>query len=473
LCWLVRRTRVNERGELRKAGAHRRGGVATGGVRDASQRKPGDTMTLKVKGLRWWMIGLLTLGTITNYLARSSLSVAAPAVMHQLRIDTQQYGWITGAFLVMYPIGAPLTGYLMDRIGLRWGFLICGLCWALICMAHGFANGWFGLFVLRGLLGLVEAAFIPGGMRAAAHWFPPHERGIAAGVFNLGTSLGAILAPPLITWSILHYTWRFAFVIAGATGLMWCVLWLALYRQPSQHKALSGQEAAYIAGGEDLLRRPAPNVRPSITAVLRERNFWGIAIPRFFADPVWGTLVYWVPLYLYQARGFDLKTIALTAWLPFVAADLGCMTGGALSAWLQKSFGVRILDGKRLVFTLGALLMVGMAGVGAVRSPAAAILLLCLGGFAHQTLSITVISMSADLFPPYQVATVTGMAAFVAGLGNLAFTLTIGWLVNRIGYAPFFVVLGFGDLIGTAVLWTLVKPCEAPAFTDMRPGVGT
>jgi MFS transporter, ACS family, hexuronate transporter len=415
-------------------------------------------MTIKVRGLRWWMIGLLTLGTITNYLARSSLSVAAPTVLHHLNISTHEYGWITGAFLVMYPIGAPLTGYLMDRVGLRMGFLLCGVAWSLICMAHGFVQGWVGLFVLRGVLGLVEASFIPGGMRAAAYWFPPHERGTAAGVFNLGTSTGAILAPPLIAWSILHYSWQTAFMIVGCIGLVWAVLWATFYRHPDRHPALSQEEAGYIGATGEMAQHKGAEPGPKVLEILRQRNFWGIALPRFFADPVWGTLVYWMPLYLYQARGFDLKAIALTAWLPFVAADLGCMVGGPLSAWLKRHFDLPIVNGKRAVFTMAAVLMVGMTGVGLVSNPAWAVFLLCLGGFAHQTLSITVISMSADLFPRREVGTVTGLAAFVAGLGNFAFTMTMGWLVSRVGYTPFFVALGLGDLIGATLLWTLVKP---------------
>ncbi|MEQ5838560.1 MFS transporter [Paraburkholderia acidicola] len=414
-------------------------------------------MAHKIKGLRWWMIGLLTLGTVMNYLARSSLSVAAPTVMQDLHISTAQYGWITGAFLVMYPIGGPITGYLMDRIGLRFGFLLCGVLWSIVCMAHGLANGWVGLFVLRGMLGLVEASFIPAGMRAAAFWFPAHERGIAAGVFNIGTSVGAIAAPPLIAWSILRYNWETAFVIAGALGLVWAVLWLVLYRHPSEHKALSPEEAAYIAGDERVVPVPDGD-RPRISRIFKQRNFWGIALPRFFADPVWGTLVFWMPLYLHQARGFDLKAIAMTAWLPFVAADVGCMMGGTISMFLNRRFNIAILNGKRIVFTIGAVIMISMAGVGYVKDPGMAIFLLCLGGFAHQTLSVTVISMSADLFPKQEVATVTGFAALAAGIGNLLFTLTIGALVATIGYTPFFVALGFGDLIGVALIWSLVKP---------------
>ena len=192
-------------------------------------------------------------------------------------------------------------------------------------------------------------------------------------------------------------------------------------------------------------------------------------MPRFFADPVWGTLGYWMPLYLYQVRGFNLNEIAMTAWLPFVTADIGCLTGGWLSAWLRARFGTPIVDGKRIVFTLGALLMVAMAGVGLVQNPATAIFLLCLGGFAHQTLSIAVISMSADLFERREVGTVTGLVGFIAGLGNLGFTLAIGSLVGLVGYTPFFIVLGFLDLIGATILWTLVKP-SAALLHDALPG---
>jgi ACS family hexuronate transporter-like MFS transporter len=229
----------------------------------------------------------------------------------------------------------------------------------------------------------------------------------------------------------------------------------------------------YIGGGEELALRSSDEPKPSLLDILKDRNFWGIAMPRFFADPVWGTLVYWMPLYLYQARGFNLKAIALTAWLPFVAADLGCMVGGPLSAWLKRRFDTPIVNGKRIVFTMAAVLMIGMAGVGVVSSPAMAIFLLCLGGFAHQTLSITVISMSADLFPRREVGTVTGLAALVAGLGNFTFTMTMGWFVSRVGYTPFFVALGIGDLIGATLLWTLVKPAPAVQHPNAAPAVST
>jgi ACS family hexuronate transporter-like MFS transporter len=167
-------------------------------------------------------------------------------------------------------------------------------------------------------------------------------------------------------------------------------------------------------------------------------------------------LTFWLPLYLSTVRNFNLKEIALTAWLPFLAADLGCMFGGVVVAFLQKR-GVSLINARRGAFTLGALMMTGMAFVGFVKSPYAALALLCLGGFAHQTLSVTVITMSSDLFKRNEVATVAGMAGTCGNLGVLIFNLAIGGLVLAIGYTPFFIGLAVLDLVGAAVLWTVVR----------------
>ena len=215
-----------------------------------------------------------------------------------------------------------------------------------------------------------------------------------------------MLAAPLVAWAILTHSWQFAFVLTGVIGLAWVALWLAFYQSPAKHKALSPEERHYILSGQE--RHLAGEGRPSFPTILRQRNFWGIAIPRFLADPTWGTLTFWLPLYLTTVRGFDLKQIAMFAWLPFLAADLGCMVGGTISLALQKR-GVGLINARRTAFTVGALLMMGVAFVGIVDSPYVAVALLSLAGFAHQTLSVTVITMASDLFKRSEVATVAGM----------------------------------------------------------------
>jgi len=309
--------------------------------------------------------------------------------------------------------------------------------------------------VLRGFLGFAEGSANPAGMKIVATWFPARERGFAGGFYNIGASLGTMLAPPLVAWAILAYDWRAAFVITGVLGLVWVAVWLWGFDPPERHRRLSADERRLIAAGQETDLADDAR-RPNFLKLLGRRDFWGIALPRMLADPTWGTLAFWVPLYLVQTRGFDLKQIALFAWLPFLAADLGCLFGPAVVLFLQRR-KVSLINARRGAFTLGALMMTGMMFVGSVESPYAAIALLCLGGFAHQTLSVTVITMASDLFKRSEVATVAGMAGTCGNLGVLIFSLLIGGLVATVGFSPFFVALGLLDLLGAVLLWTLVR----------------
>ena len=408
----------------------------------------------KLKALRWWIIGLVMLGAIVNYLTRSTMGVAAPTVLKDLGISVKEYSWITSAFQIGIMM-QPVCGYVLDTLGLRTGFAVFAAAWSLVAMAHGLASNWQAFAFLRGLLGLAEGSAQPAGMKAVATWFPARERGFAGGVFNIGASFGSVLAPPLVVWAVLTWNWRAAFVLTGVLGLVWVALWLLFYRSPDKHSSMTEEERAHIAAGQETHLTEA-GTKPSITSILKQKQFWGIALPRFLADPTWGTLSFWVPLYLSQTRGFDLKQIAMFAWLPFVAADLGCMFGPVIAHFLQKR-GVSLINARRWAVTVGAAMMTGMAFVGRVESPYAAIALLCLGGFAHQTLSVTVITMASDLFARNEVATVAGIAGLAGNLGVLVFTLALGKLVDQIGYGPFFTVLGLLDLVGAALLWTLVR----------------
>lgn len=400
------------------------------------------------------MISLVMLGSLLNYLTRSTLGVAASTMLADLHITEQQYSWIVGAFqgAIMFQ---PVCGYVLDVLGLKFGLAIFTAIWSVVCMAHGLGRNWQTFAVLRGLLGFAEGSANPAGMKATAEWFPARERGLAGGLYNIGASVGSMLAPPLVAWAILAYNWQAAFVVTGSLGLGWLALWLLFYHSPDEHPGLSPEERALITEGQEAHLRSA-GTRPSILSIASQRNFWGIAIPRLLADPTWGTLTFWVPLYFASVRHFDLKQIAIFLWLPFVGADLGSMFGGTVSLWLQKR-GVGLINARRMAFTLGALLMTPVAFVGYVESPYSAIALITLAAFAHQTLSVTVITMSSDLFRRNEVATVAGMAGTCGNGGLLIFSLAMGALVSTVGYAPFFIGLGVLDLVGAAVLWTVVK----------------
>jgi ACS family hexuronate transporter-like MFS transporter len=409
----------------------------------------------KLKKLRWWIIGLVTLGAILNYLTRAVMGVAAPTMLPELGITEKEYGWITAAFQFGIML-QPAVGYVLDSVGLKIGFAVFAGAWSLISILHALVGTWPAFAMLRGFLGFAEGSGHPAGMKTVALWFPARERGFAGGTYNIGASFGSMLAPPIVAWAILTFdNWRAAFVVTGLVGLAWVCLWLWFYDDPSRHRRLSDQERQLIAAGQEG-ELAATEARPSIPKLLLRRDFWGIAIPRLLADPTWGTLSFWVPLYLATTRGFDIKQLALFAWLPFVAADLGCLFGPAVVLALQKR-GVSLINARRWAFTLGALMMTGMVFVPRVESPYAAIALLCLGGFAHQTLSVTVITMASDLFKRSEVATVAGMAGTCGNLGVLIFSLLIGGLVATVGYDPFFLALAVLDLIGATVLWSFVR----------------
>jgi ACS family hexuronate transporter-like MFS transporter len=405
-------------------------------------------------GIRWLTIALIMLGAMVNFLSRQTLSVAAPTVIADLHISTEQYGWITAAFQGMIML-QPVVGYIIDVLGVKSGFALFAFAWSAICMAHGLATNWQMLAALRGALGFAEGAFSPGGLKVVSEWFPAKERGLAGGLYNIGPSIGSMLAPPLIAWSILNYSWQASFVIVGLVSMVWVVLWLVFYHPVDKHPALSKEERHHIEAGQEGFLADAGQ-KPPVLSILKRRNFWGIALPRFLTDPTWGMLSFWVPLYLTTVRGFDLKQIALYAWLPFLAADLGCIFGPFVVLFLQKR-GLDLIDARRGAFTVGAILMIGVAFTGVVQDPLVAVALISLAGFAHQTLSVTMITMATDLFPRNEVGTVAGMAGTCANLGILISSLLIGGLVDTIGYAPFFAALAALDLAAAVVAWTVIR----------------
>ena len=409
----------------------------------------------RIKALRWWIIFLLMLGGIVNFLARNALGIAKPTLSAELGLTDQQYALILTCFQIGL-ILQPFCGYLLEWLGLRVGFALFAIAWSVFNMAHGLVSGWLGLATLRALMGFAEGSANPAVMKTISAWFPSHERGVASGVYNVGASFGSLLAPPLVAWAIYAYHWQAAFVVTGGIGIAWAVLWLVLYNDPNQHALLSEDERSYVFSGKES-HLQSGSEPPSIFGLLRQRNFWGIGLPRFLADPTWGTLSFWVPSYFVAARHFDLKQIALFAWMPFLAADVGSLSGGLIASTVQRYTSLSLVNARRTAFTVGVVLMLPVAFVGSVTSPYLAVGLLCLGGFAHQTLSVTVITMSTDLFRQNEVSTVTGMAGTCGNFGTMIFTLLLGKLLSTYGYDPFFIALPLLDVLGAALLWTLVR----------------
>lgn len=411
----------------------------------------------KIKGLRWYMIGLVTVGTVLGYLTRNAMSVAAPTLEGSLGITTQQYSYIVAAYSACYTLMQPVAGYILDVLGTKIGYAMFAILWAIFCMGTALANSWVGLAMARGAVGMAEAAMIPAGLKASSEWFPAKERSIAVGYFNVGSSIGAMLAPPLVVWAIVAHSWEMAFIITGILSLIWAICWLIFYKHPKDQKKLSSQERSYILEGQEAHHQTGNVKKMSAWQILRNRQFWGIALPRFLAEPAWGTFNAWIPLFMFKAYGFNLKEIAMFAWMPMLFADFGCILGGYLPPFFQKHFKVNLIVSRKLVVTLGAVLMIGPGMIGLFTSPYVAIALLCVGGFAHQALSGALITLSSDVFGRNEVATANGLTGMAAWTASTMFALVVGALADTIGFSPLFAALSVFDILAAVVIWTVLQ----------------
>jgi ACS family hexuronate transporter-like MFS transporter len=401
-----------------------------------------------MRRLRWWIAGLLWLVTLINYVDRQCLSVLAPVLRDEFAMSGVDYGRVVSAFMLAYLIGQTVAGRLMDWLGTRAGFALCVIWWSAAAMLHGAVRSALQLGAARFLLGLAQAGNWPGGVKAVSEWFPLRERAFAVGLFNSGSTVGAMVAPPLVAALALTFGWRLAFVITGATGFLWLAAWLVLYKAPERHPWLRREELELIQSDR------APETRSCGVRwafLLRQKPVWGLVLGRMLADPVWWFYVFWLPEYLKRERHFSLAMIGYFGWIPFLAAVLGCLAGGAASGRLIKR-GHDTLRARKAVMLACALLM--MCGIPAATVAAAwgAIALISVATFAYSAWASNILTLPADLFPPAVVASVSGLSGTGAATGGMAFMLLIGYVVDRFSYAPVFVAAGVMPLAAFAIV---------------------
>ncbi len=408
-----------------------------------------------IKNLRWWMLGMFLLGVTVNYITRNSLGILAPELKNSLHMTTEQYSWVVAAFQLAYTLFQPICGWLIDVIGLKMGFLICALIWSVTCLLHAGAGSWLHLALLRFVMGASEAAATPANAKAIGDWFPKKERPVAAGWAGVGFSIGAMLAPPIIYVAHITFGWQGAFLLTGGLGLLWVALWWWGYHSPESHPRLSDEERAFINQDNEAIGEKLPFFT-ALKVIGKEKKFYGIAIPAFLAEPAWAVLSFWVPLYLANERGMDLKQIVMFAWLPFLAADLGSVASGYLTKIYVRWFGLTRVNSIVASSVTGALLMVSLALMTLVKDPWLAIALISVGGFGHQVISCMLSALVVERFDRRQMATVNGMRGSCAWIASFIFSLIIGVTADTIGFNPLFVAMGFFDLIGAVFLVMLI-----------------
>jgi ACS family hexuronate transporter-like MFS transporter len=390
------------------------------------------------------MISLAFWATVINYLDRQTLSVAAPVLREQFHMTNTDYSRVLFAFLLAYTIMNGISGPLIDRLGTRLGYGLCIAWWSVAAFLHAFARGAMSLAIFRFLLGMGEAGNWPGGVKVVAEWFPERERALAAGIFNSGSAVGAILAPPVVVYIISRFGWPAAFALVGITGFVWLAVWWPVYRVP-----------AHFAGGPALM----PSNGVPVRQLVRSRFVLAFTFSKIFLDPVWYFYIFWFPEYLKSARHFDLTSIGAYAWIPFAVAGVGNFAGGVLASFLLRR-GLSVTVARKAAVTFFAVLMLSAIPAVLAQEAWASIALVSVAMFGYTGSLANMLPMPADVFPGSAVASVYGLASMGSGFGGMVFTLITGWMVDHYSYTPVFIGFGIMPLICALILWSLAGPLK-------------
>ncbi len=409
---------------------------------------------------RWWIVWTLFFSTVTNYVSRQTFSVISPMLAGQFHFSHTDLAKILGAFQISYAITWLLGGIFLDAVGTRLGLALAVSFWSLVNILTGFARSVFGFAAFRFLLGIGEGFNWPGASKTVAEWFPDRERSLAVAIFDSGSSVGGALAVLAIPRIALTFGWRWSFIGSGMLGLVWLFLWLRVYHPLDHHPRVAPEEVVLIHAGQDL----APSLqRPGVQrwlALTKNANVWGIVLGRSFTDPIWWFYVFWLPQYLSDARGFSLSRIALFAWIPFAAADLGNFTGGWIAGYCIRR-GIPVVRTRIGVCAVSCLPILAGIPAAHVHNAYAALALICVALWGYASWSTMGLTLPSDLLPQDVVATVTGLSGFAAGLVGAAFTFAVGFLVDRFSYGPAFLAAGLLPIFATGCLVLLISPAPA------------
>jgi MFS transporter, ACS family, hexuronate transporter len=425
-----------------------------------------EIMPKPIRNLRWFIIGTMFLITAANYLDRQCLSVAAPVISKEFRFTNTDYSMIVTSFLAAYTMMQLLSGVLVDRIGARKGMACFLSWWSGAAVLHTLSNGLSTFCIARFLLGIGEAGNWPTSAKVVSEWFPPRERGMAVAIFDSGSSLGGLLAPPLVTWLIFVQGWRVAFLVTGSIGFLLLMFWLWIYHPPEQHSRILPEERALIS--RDTFERPLVGPPMGKWGVLRKAEVWGITCGRSLSDCVWWFYVYWLPKYLADQRGLSLYRIAAVSWLPFVMVDIGNLAGGWFSSFLMR-------HGSTLNASRKYLLLVGAAGMsagfpaGVTGDVRLSIAFISAATFSYGIWGTMMLTLPTDLFSSEHVGLVSGLSGTGAGLGGIAFTSLTGVVVDRFSYRPIFAAAALLPLLGLVAVQLLIP--EVRSLEGFQTGI--
>lgn len=426
---------------------------------------------MKLKNLRWWVIALIALATVINYIDRSALSVLWPDIVEDLFPDEsalerkQIYANISMVFILSYAFGQAIFGKIFDWLGTRVGFVLSIGVWSLATAAHAFAKGALSFSIFRAVLGVAEAGNWPGAAKSNADWFPTKERALAQGIFNSGAAIGGIIAIPLIAYMTVYFSWQMVFVIIGLVGLLWLIPWIILVKAPPKsHPWITDEEREYILTGQKSAGEENINdedeYNPSTGELLSRKQSWGVIIASAAIDPIWWLFVFWIPIYLNEVYAMDVKSIGIYGWVPYVGAMVGAWFGGLLAQNRLKA-GWNIDKTRKLTITLGCLIMLpALLTMADPGGPTTAVIIMAVILFGFQTAIGNVQTLPSDLYGKKAVGTLSGFAGMAAKLGALGLTSLVPILTADGNYTPAFVIGASLAVIAMAAVWILIPKIE-------------
>ena len=428
---------------------------------------------MKLKNLRWWVVALVALATVINYIDRQTLSALWPDIVDDLFPDKssderkQIYANITIVFVFSYALGQALFGKIFDWLGTRIGFVLSIGVWSIATALHALAQGALSFSIFRSILGIAEAGNWPGAAKSNAEWFPAKERALAQGIFNSGAAIGGIVSFPTIGLLTIYFSWQAIFITVGLVGLLWLVPWIILVKAPpGSHPWITEEEKQYILTGQrstdsEDQEEEVEEYKPTTGELLARKESWGVIIASAAIDPIWWLFIGWIPIYLNEVYQMDVKSIAFSAWVPYVGAMFGAWFGGLLAQNRIKA-GWNVDKTRKLIITLGCLIMLpALLALSNPGSATNAILIMSVILFGFQTSIGNVQTLPSDLYGKTAVGTLAGMAGMAAKLAVAGLTYLVPWLTQGGNYTPAFIIGATLAVLAILAVWLLIPKVEA------------
>ncbi len=411
----------------------------------------------KIPHLRWWIAVALFLAAVLNYIDRNVLGLLAPTIQKDLDISDDQYATVLNFFLVAYTVAYLLSGRIVDKLGVRLSLALFVGWWSISNALTGLAQSMRSLSVFRFMLGLGEAGGFTASPKAVSEWFPPSERGIAVGLYSVGSALGATIAPILVALIAVNFGWRWVFAVSPVLAGLWLVFWLLLYRRPDEHPHITEKERQYLAARLEPAAAPAGQSKEPELAlwghIVREPFVWQLMLARMLTDPVWYFYQFWMPKYLHSARGLDQRALSIM-WLVFLAADVGFLLSGFLSGRLIKK-GSGPPAARLWVMLASACLVPLSLFVPFAPSVALVIGIGMVVAYAHTSWLASLTALVVDITPKRILATAFGVIACGSALGGIFMNKAVAWLVTHRSYDECFYLMAIVHPLALLLLWRL------------------